>query len=76
MTIKELKDFLDGKSDTEVVVAILWTEADVKSLDSTLTDDEVKQVLLEAAKRYDCEHGITWDILEDLIQDVKEGIVL
>ncbi len=45
-------------------IAIIWSIEDVQQVRPDLTDDQAWQVLLEVDRRHDAEHGINWQSLE------------
>ena len=58
-------------SDTEIgydinqdQICIKWSTEDVMGLDETLTIIEARDVLSEADRLHDAEHGINWDTLK------------
>jgi hypothetical protein len=56
------EDFISGEA-----IAITWTGDDVRSLiqiPSTLTKEEVREVLHEVDRNHDAELGVNWDTLQ------------
>lgn len=55
----------------ENTISITWEIEDVKQLDSTLTDDQAREVLRLAKHYHDCNIGINWVVLKLWIDEVK-----
>ena len=74
-TIKDLIAHLEGYADKDTPIAyILWNVDDVKHAAENngvvLTDEEIDEVLYLVEKQHDCNYGITWDTLYDIVSDV------
>ena len=53
-------------------IAIIWDISDVKSINSDLSDDECREVLIRAKDNHDANVGINWEVLETIAQNIKE----
>lgn len=68
----------DALKDT---IAISWHIDDIKELDSTLSDDEAREILEMAEDMHDATVGINWDVLQEVIniyktrEEMKEWLV-
>lgn len=51
-------------------VAMIWSIEDVQSLRPDLNDDESWDVLQKCLKWYDSEDGITWGLIEGVVEDL------
>ncbi len=51
-------------------IAIIWSIEDVQTVRENLNDDEAMEVLQEAKHRHDAGHGITWDTLEEIADEL------
>jgi hypothetical protein len=51
-------------------IAVIWSIEDVQHVRPDLTDDQAWQVLLEVDRRHDAEHGINWQTLEYVAEDL------
>jgi len=56
----------------ENTISITWEIEDVKQLDSTLTDNQAREVLRLAKHYHDRNIGINWVVLKLWIEEVKE----
>jgi hypothetical protein len=57
------KKIANARKRARGVIAIVWSIDDVKTLCSSLTDDEAWEVLQQAEHFHDCNHGFSWDHL-------------
>jgi hypothetical protein len=66
---------IKGKLLTEI--SIVWCADDVRHVaeqkNITLTDEQVSDVLYLMQDRHDATIGMSWDIIDYLIDDVLEG---
>ena len=51
---------------------IVWMPEDVLTLDDTLTEEQVSEVLYMMEQKHDASLGITWDTISFWIDEVKE----
>ena len=67
-TIEEMK-----RKGMPTEVCFKWCAEDVLYLDDTLSADQVDDVLSLMESKHDCNYGMTWDIITDIISIVKDG---
>jgi hypothetical protein len=56
--------------DEHRAIAHIWTAADVLHVRPDLDDSQAWRVLRETANRLDSEHGICWDSLEQIAEQL------
>lgn len=61
------------KEGRQTEVKITWCAYDVLSLDTTLTPEQVEDVLSLMQSEHDATIGITWDTIEHWIDYVKNN---
>ena len=86
ITAKELKAHLNGFNDDVKIIALIWGEDDVRSMNkdndgngegdddfngTPLTDKQVDDVLTMMERNHDCNHGVSWETIECYVDDVK-----
>jgi len=54
-------------------ISVDWCAEDVLSLDTTLTPQQVEDVLTSIKNALDATIGINWDVIQFHIDQVKEG---
>ena len=59
-------------SELPDTISITWCVDDVMSIDSSLTDEQAREVLQLALKRHDASQGITWDSIDENIRTIKK----
>lgn len=57
--------------DGEYILRDDWHEEDVLSVDDTLTQEQVKQVMELISYTFDAEVGINWDVIDNAIDVIK-----
>lgn len=45
-------------------IAIVWSVWDVQELHPDLSDEQTWQVLRQIEHDHDCNHGVTWDLID------------
>lgn len=50
-------------------ITIHWDIEDVKSIDSTLTDEQAQAVLDRVKHNHDANIGINWEVIEQAINE-------
>ncbi len=69
----EIDELLERRHE----VAIIWNVEDVQSIRPDLDDDQSWKVLKRCREAHDCNHGITWDLIDmvasDLFPEPHEG---
>ena len=68
-TVIEHIQMLEGGNDT---FAKIWHVDDVLSINSTLSRDRARLVLIMAMDNHDANIGINWEVLKDYIDRVLE----
>jgi fructose-bisphosphate aldolase class 1 len=79
MAVKQVVDCM--KKSWEDKIAVVWDVHDVKSTtiagsdldveDSWMTDEEAREILQEMDHRHDASIGISWDVIEVYVDDLK-----
>ena len=59
-------------SEIETEIQITWSVHDVKSRDSTLSDDEAIEILLLIRDNHDASIGVNWDVIDAAIECWKK----
>ena len=58
-------------------ISIIWSTEDVlhqaKQKDVKLTEDEANEILLQMERKHDADIGISWQTINDYIDDLVEG---
>ena len=67
--VKRLREQLAHYEDN---CTIVWMPEDVLTLDDTLTEEQVSEVLYMMEQKHDASLGITWDTISFWIDEVKE----
>jgi len=49
-----------------------WHTEDIRSMDDSLTEDQVIRVMLLIARTHDACIGINWDVIDQAITHIKE----
>jgi len=52
-------------------IKISWCARDILSVDSTLTPEQVEDVLTCLENKHDCNVGITWNVIQYFIDYIK-----
>ena len=64
----------EDKNKNVYKIAIYWCKEDVEnvasSMEVSLTDEEISDVLRSVLENHNPEHGITWDNLRCEIEDI------
>ncbi|MBX3436111.1 MAG: hypothetical protein KF861_01380 [Planctomycetaceae bacterium] len=76
--IAQIVDVLDGNSHLDIhaildqrqEVAVIWCVEDVQSLRPDLDEEESWHVLQRCRKVHDCNHGLTWDLIQYVADDL------
>ncbi len=61
-----IHEFLAGRRE----IAVIWGIDDVQAVRPDLTDDQAWEVLQAVDRRHDAEHGICWDTLTCIAEDL------
>lgn len=73
MTIKELKEHLQGYDDNLFCAWALCLPSDVKAIageeEVELSDEEIGEILNDVNSNQDSEYGITWESIRCAVQD-------
>ena len=51
-------------------IAIIWSVDDVQQLHPALTNEQAMEVLRRAEQEHDCNHGITWETIDDIASEM------
>lgn len=51
-------------------IAIVWNTDDVRTVRPDLSEDQAWQVLLRVENEHDGDHGVTWDTLRDVAEQL------
>ena len=64
----------EDKNRNVYKIVIYWCKEDVENVSSSmevsLTDEEISDVLRNVLENHDSEHGITWDTIRCEIEDI------
>ncbi len=64
----------EDKNKSVYKIAIYWCKEDVKnvtsSMEVSLTDEEISDVLRNVLENHNSEYGITWDTIRCEIEDI------
>jgi hypothetical protein len=74
----ELKNFSDDQLIEELqdrgYLRVLWHKDDILRVaeenDVTLTDDEIYFIMSDIEENHDANHGLSWDTINDVMNDV------
>lgn len=76
MTIKALKQILEGYDDATPCSYDLWLPNDVRDLvvaempeEAPITDEEIEDTLDTVFRRRDAEYGTTWQTIKDCLPE-------
>jgi hypothetical protein len=72
VTVEALMARLSQYPADALCCGTFWMADDFRSLDETLTDEEIEQAMLIADDRHDCNHGYNWFHLQSAINEVRE----
>lgn len=54
-------------------ISITWHFTDIQEIDDSLTNDEARQILQLLAKYHDCNQGISWTVIEAVIDTFRSS---
>jgi hypothetical protein len=54
-------------------ISINWHFTDIQEIDDSLTNDEARQILQLLAKYHDCNQGISWTVIEAVIDTFRSS---
>ena len=55
-------------------ISITWHIEDIKGQDSSLTDDQAREILHELKHRHDANIGINWEVIDIYIDNFKREL--
>ena len=55
-------------------ISITWHIEDIKSQDSSLTDNQAREILHELKDRHDANIGINWEVIDIYIDNFKREL--
>ncbi|MEG0866498.1 MAG: hypothetical protein RSG77_05530 [Hafnia sp.] len=70
--ISEVIERLLQHQHDDFVLCSLWYEDDVRNVDASATDEEVRKALQHEARNHDAEQGINWDTPEAALHAIRQ----
>ena len=58
--------------DSEDFISLRWYVTDVQALDSSLTDNDAREILARVKISHDADVGVNWEVIQFHIDDYKE----
>jgi hypothetical protein len=52
-------------------ISITWHFTDIQEVDDSLTNDQARQILQALARTHDCNQGISWTVIEAVIDTFR-----
>lgn len=73
MTVREAIAELLGEEDMDAQIYMeVWSEEDMRTLDSSLTRKQCQKVADRLQKQYDATVGTNWDVVAYAVENVME----
>jgi hypothetical protein len=61
---------INERFNPKTQIAIIWSIEDVQGLRPALSDEQAMKVLKDVENSHDAEHGVTWDIISDAVDNM------